>query len=82
MLSFIITLTYMGSPVLFRFINENNMATYTFEVSALNNKAFPPFTMQFYDREWNITTPIPAEMVGLEEKLGVMITAYLQGIVG
>jgi hypothetical protein len=82
MLSFIITLTYMGSPVLFRFVNENNLATYSFEVSALNNRSFPAFTMQFADKQWRIVSPVPDEMLGLEPKLGVMISAYLEGIVG
>ena len=78
MLSFIITLTYMGSPVIFRFVNED-LSSFSFEVSALNNRSFPTFTMQFTDKQWRIASEVPEEMLGLEPKLGVMISAYLEG---
>lgn len=77
--SFIITLTYRDSAVIFRFVSTKEMAEHIFEVSALNETSFPPFLMQYGHGEWKITSGVPEEMQALEEKLGVMINAYLEG---
>ncbi|MCD6062940.1 MAG: hypothetical protein K0R82_851 [Flavipsychrobacter sp.] len=82
MLSFVITFTYMGSPIIFRLVNGDNLATSCFEVSVINNTSLPSFTMQFSNKEWKIVAPdpLPEEMLGLESKLGGMVNAYLEGI--
>jgi hypothetical protein len=77
--SFIITLTYKGSAVIFRFVSTKEIAEHIFEVSALNERSFAPFVMQYNGGEWKITSGVPEDMKELEEKLGVMINAYLEG---
>jgi hypothetical protein len=73
MRSFVITVTFMGSPVIFRFVNENNLETPSFEVESVNNKSFPHFSMEGHDKEWHIVGHVPVEMYGLEPRLGEMI---------
>lgn len=81
MLSFIITLTHLGSPVLFRFVNEHDYhSAHSFEVSALN-KELPSFTMQYYDRGWKIASPVPDNLRELEPKLDMLIDEELKMMV-
>lgn len=63
----------MGSPVIFRFVNEKNMAPSLFEVESVNNKTFPHFQVEGHDKEWHIVGKVPAEMYGLEPRLSEMI---------
>lgn len=77
--SFIITLTYKGSAVIFRLVSTKEMDEHIYEVSALNETSFSPFLMQHTNGEWKITSGVPEDMQALEQKLGVMIDAYLEG---
>jgi hypothetical protein len=79
MQSFIITLTYEGKPIIFRFVAEEAYAYSLYEVSALNSEQFQPFLMAKRKDEWKIITEVPVSMRVLEQKLGVMIDAYLEG---
>ncbi|WP_276133272.1 hypothetical protein [Polluticoccus soli] len=73
MRSFIITVTYMGNPIILRFVNENNTIDAGFEVESVNNKAFPHFHVEGRDKEWHIVGKVPAEMYGLEPRLSELI---------
>ena len=79
MQSFIITLTYEGKPIIFRFVAEEAYAACLYEVSALNSELFQPFLIAKRKDEWRIITEVPFSMRPLEQKLGVMIDAYLEG---
>lgn len=77
--SFIITLTFKGSPVIFRFVSQPDYGNHTYEVSALNSNSFTPFLMEQQGQYWRITSPVSDEIQGLELKLSALIAAYMEG---
>lgn len=76
--SFIITLTCNGTPIIFRLAAEKGLEN-IYEVSAINNKSYPPFLMKKQGGGWKIFTDTAAEIKLIEEKLSNMINAYLEG---